>query len=147
MTHLIDTSVWHRYARSSAVQEVIDRLVSQGALLTTCPVVRAEYCFSARDSSELAELHSDMDLLYLLESSDLTARVQQIQSALWSTGRVRAAGAADTLIAAYALHHRQTIVTCDRDYVHIARALDTSQATESLRVIHVAEPLMTAGTE
>lgn len=139
MTHLVDTSVWHRYARSPAVQGVVDGLVSSGHLLTTCPVIVAEYCFSARNTAELEELQGDMGLMYLLESDDLTPRVTLIQSALWSTGRARAAGSSDTLIAAYALEHNQTVVTCDVDFLHIARALEVTGTMPPLRVIHLTE--------
>ena len=140
MTHLVDTSVWHRYARSPAVQSTVDGLVSSGHLLTTCPVVVAEYCFSARNNAELQELQTDMGLLYLLESDNLTPHVTRIQSALWSTGRTRAAGSSDTLTAAYALEHNQTIVTCDIDFVLIADALENAETTPPLRVLHVTEP-------
>ena len=140
MTHLIDTSVWHRYARSPAVQSTVDGLVSSGHLLTTCPVVVAEYCFSARNNAELQELQTDMGLLYLLESDNITPHVTRIQSALWSTGRTRAAGSSDTLTAAYAVEHNQTIVTCDIDFVHIADALENAETTPPLRVLHVTEP-------
>ena len=140
MTHLVDTSVWHRYARSPAVQSTVDGLFSSGNLLTTCPVIVAEYCFSARNNAELDELQADMGLLYLLESDDLTPRVKHIQSALWSTGLSRAAGSSDTLTAAYGLEHNQTIVTCDVDFVHIAQALEKTGTQPPLRVIHVTEP-------
>jgi len=139
VTYLIDTSVWHRYARSPAVQRVVDGLVTSGNLLTTCPVVVAEYCFRARDTADLQELQTDMGLLYLLESDDLTPRVTLIQSALWSTGRARAAGSSDTLTAAYALEHNQTIVTCDIDFVHIAQALEKAGTQPPLSVLHVIE--------
>lgn len=139
MTHLIDTSVWHRYARSTAVQGAVDGLVSSGNLLTTCPVVVAEYCFSARNTAELQELQADMGLLYLLESEDLTPRINLIQSALWSTGLARAAGSSDTLTAAYGLEHNQTIVTCDVDFVHIAQALEKVGKKPLLRVMHVLD--------
>ena len=140
MTHLVDTSVWHRYARSPAVQSTVDGLVSSGHLLTTCPVVVAEYCFSARNNAELQELQTDMGLLYLLESDNITPHVTRIQSALWSTGHTRAAGSSDTLTAAYALEHNQTVVTCDIDFVHIAKALENAERTPPLRVLHVTEP-------
>ena len=140
MTHLVDTSAWHRYARSPAVQSTLDGLVSSGHLLTTCPVVVAEYCFSARHTAELRELQTDMGLLYLLESDNLTPHVTRIQSALWSTGRTRAAGSSDTLTAAYALEHNQTVVTCDIDFVHMAQALEKTERTPPLRVLHVTEP-------
>ena len=137
MTHLIDTSVWHRYARCPAVQRAVDNLVSSGHLLTTCPVIVAEYCFSARHTAELEQLQGDMGLLYLLESDNLTPHITTIQAALWSTGRARAAGSSDTLTAAYALEHNQTIVTCDVDFVHIAQALENAGIQHPLRVIHV----------
>lgn len=140
MTHLVDTSVWHRYARFPGVRKVVDGLVASGHLLTTCPVIVAEYCFSARNEAELRELHTDMGLMYLLESDDLTPRITLIQSALWSTGRARAAGSSDTLIAAYALEHNQTVVTCDVDFVHIAQALQKARTQPPLRVIHVVGP-------
>jgi predicted nucleic acid-binding protein len=140
VTHLIDTSVWHRYARSPAVQSTVDGLVSTGHLLTTCPVIVAEYCFSARNTAELRELQADMGLVYLLESDDLAPRVALIQSALWSTGRARAAGSSDTLTAAYGLEHNQTIVTCDVDFVHIAQALEKVGNQPPLSVMHVVEP-------
>lgn len=139
MTHLVDTSVWHRYARSPAVQSTVDDLVSSGHLLTTCPVVVAEYCFSARKPAELQELQDDMALLYLLESDNLTPHITRIQSALWSTGRTRAAGSSDTLTAAYALEHNQIIVTCDVDFAHISQALEEAGEKHPLRVLHVTE--------
>jgi predicted nucleic acid-binding protein len=140
VTHLIDTSVWHRYARSPAVQSAVDALVSSGNLLTTCPVIVAEYCFSARNTAELQELQTDMGLVYLLESDDLTPRITLIQSALWSTGLARAAGSSDTLTAAYGLEHNQTIVTCDVDFIHIQQALEKAGNQPSLRVMHLTEP-------
>jgi predicted nucleic acid-binding protein len=137
VTHLVDTSVWHRYGSSPAVQEVVDGLVSRGGLLTTCPVVISEYCFSARSATELHQLRNDLAMLYLLESDELTPFVRDIQSALWSTGRVRAAGSPDCLIAAYALEHDQTLVTCEEDFLHISRSLTQVGSQKQLRVIHV----------
>ena len=137
MTHLVDTSVWHRYGASPAVQQVVDGLVTRGGLLTTCPVVISEYCFSARSASELNELQEDLAMLYLLESDELTPFVRDIQSALWSTGHARAAGSADSLVAAYSLSHNQTVVTLDEDFLHIARALHAVKADKQLRVIRI----------
>ena len=139
MTHLVDTSVWHHYARTPAIQDAVDGLVSTGHLLTTCPVIVAEYCFSARNTTELRDLQTDMGLLYLLETSNLAPSVRRIQSALWSIGLARAAGASDTLIAAYALEHNQTIVTCDVDFVHIANALEKTGTQSPLRVLHLTD--------
>jgi predicted nucleic acid-binding protein len=51
----------------------------------------------------------------------------------------RAAGAADTLIAAYAVAHKQTIVTCDKGFLHISTALKRGRKADRLHVLHLAE--------
>jgi predicted nucleic acid-binding protein len=137
VTHLVDTSVWHTYQRSAATRRAIARLIDAGALLTTCPVVVAEYCFSARSAAELEDLQEDMRLLYCLESESLGKGIRAIQTSLWATGLVRAAGVADTVIAAYALEHDQTVVTCDTDFLHIRKALASNKHGEALRVLYV----------
>jgi predicted nucleic acid-binding protein len=137
VTHLVDTSVWHTYQRSVATRTAIARLVDAGALLTTCPVVVAEYCFSARSAAELEELQEDMRLLYCLESESLKNGIQAIQTSLWATGFVRAAGSADTMIAVYALEYDQTVVTCDTDFLHIQHALANNKSGKQLRVLHI----------
>jgi len=78
-------------------------------------------------------------MLYLLESDNLAPYVRDIQLALWAKGLARAAGAEDCLIAAYAIAHRQTVVTCDADFVHIARALVTEGTALPLSAIHIAQ--------
>jgi predicted nucleic acid-binding protein len=42
------------------------------------------------------------------------------QNALWNRGLLRAAGAMDTLIAAYAIRNKATLLHYDRDFDHIA---------------------------
>ncbi|MEO8095927.1 MAG: hypothetical protein ABI632_13485, partial [Pseudolysinimonas sp.] len=42
------------------------------------------------------------------------------QSGLWGSGLLRAAGAVDTLIAAYAIKNDVTLLHYDRDFEHIA---------------------------
>lgn len=85
----------------------------------------------------LSQLQEDMALLYMLESHALTAQVHTIQSALWSSALARGAGASHTLIAAYALEHHQTVVTCDRDFVHISRAIKKAQTNQRLYVLAI----------
>ncbi len=46
-----------------------------------------------------------------------------LQRALWGSGRVRAAGAFDTLIAALAVEHDATVLHYDRDYQHLGDAV------------------------
>ena len=43
-----------------------------------------------------------------------------IQSRLWNGGLLRAAGATDALIAAYAIKNNATVLHYDRDFEHIA---------------------------
>ncbi len=138
MTHLVDTSVWHAYGRNPLVQEAVDDLAEAGALFTTCPAVVAEYCYSAQTSQQMKVLQADMGLLYLLESESLMPRVLSIQESLWSAGRIRAVGASDTVIAAYSAATSQTLVTCDRDFLHIASATNTQPEGSKLRVLHIS---------
>lgn len=44
-----------------------------------------------------------------------------LQAALWNAGLVRAAGAIDVLVAAYAIVNEATVLAADQDFVHIAR--------------------------
>jgi predicted nucleic acid-binding protein len=138
VTHLVDTSVWHAYARNPRIQEVIDYLAQAGALFTTCPAVIAEYCYSAQTPQDMETLQDDMDMLYLIESDTLRPHIRDIQQPLWSGGLLRAAGASGTLIAAYATAASQTLVTCDRDFLHIAHAGQKDSRSSTLRVLHIA---------
>lgn len=139
MTHLIDTSVWHKFASHAAVRSTINQLNTAGALFTTCAPVIAEYCFSARNAEELSEMQAEMALLMELSPQEMSVTAMQLQSALWRAGRMRAAGAIDTLIAAYAIVNRQVIVTCDTGFVHIARALQTDHSEHTLSVVYIRE--------
>lgn len=139
MTHLLDTSVLHKQIHFPAVASVVDELGEAGALFSTCPVVAAEFCFSARDNKQLAHMQSLLSDLYQLESDHLMSHVTEIQHALWRQGLVRAASAADVLISAYALDRRQILVSCDTDFLHIARALKRSKSASKLNVMHVRE--------
>ena len=139
MTHLVDTSVWHKAGRFPDIASALRELDQSGAIFSTCPVVIAEYCFSARTDRELEAMRNDLAQLYQLDRSQLEPRVQIIQRSLWRHGLARAAGAADTLIAAYALAHEQTLVTCDSGFLHISAALKRSRGASRLHVIHLAE--------
>lgn len=102
-------------------------------------MVIAEYCFSARTGRELEAMRNDLAQLYQLDGTKLADRVQIIQRSLSRQSLARAAGAADTLIAAHALAHEQTLVTCDSGFLHISAALKRSRGSSRLHVIHLAE--------
>lgn len=139
MTHLVDTSVWHKYGRFQAVARVVDELDSNGAIFSTCPPVIAEYCFSAKNVFDLRAMSEEMAHFYQLDSLLLTEPVHRIQQALTKRGLHRAVGAADTVIAAYAIAAEQVLVTCDSDFLHIAHALKKSRSLGRLHVVHIAE--------
>lgn len=50
--------------------------------------------------------------------------VLDIQSALWRSGLVRAAGSLAILMAGYAIVNDATVLAADRDFGHIARISD-----------------------
>ena len=139
MTHLVDTSVWHKYGRYAAVAEAVNELDVAGAIFSTCPPVIAEYCFSAKNIFELKSMADEMAQFYRLDSIALTEPVHHIQQALTKQGLHRAVGASDTVIAAYAIAAEQVLVTCDSDFLHIAHALKKSRSLGRLHVVHIAE--------
>lgn len=139
MTHVVDTSAWSKYATHSAVRAAIDGLKQSGALFTTCPPVVAEFCYSARSPQHLLELQRTMSMLLQVKAPRLATLVPRIQTALWAHGLGRAAGTIDVLIAAYAIDAKQTVLTCDADFVHVSRALAASGDAEPLHYIYVAE--------
>ncbi len=139
MTHLVDTSVWHKYGRFSGVASVIDALDQAGAIFSTCPPVIAEYCFSARNTSELTEMQNEMAQFYQLDARELTQTIHRIQMALVRRNLHRAVGASDVVIAAYAVSAEQVLVTCDRDFLHIATAFRHTRNLGRLHVTHIDE--------
>lgn len=139
MTHLVDTSVWHKYGRYVGVARAVNELDAAGAIFSTCPPVIAEYCFSAKNVFELKAMADEMAQFYQLDGMSLTGPVHHIQQALTKQDLHRAVGATDTVIAAYAIAAEQVLVTSDSDFLHIAQALKKSRALGQLHVVHIAE--------
>lgn len=120
-TYLVDNSIWQRAGTSTAIAERL-RALSPNHLIITCPPQVLEYCHSARDPREYAELREDMGgLLPAWEHPDEQDAVD-IQQALWDAGFVRAAAAFDCLIAAYAVANDAVILNCDHDFGYIELA-------------------------
>ena len=138
MTHLVDTSVWHKYGRYPEVARAVNDLDAAGAIFSTCPPVIAEYCFSAQNVFELRAMADEMAQFYQLDGITLTEPVHHIQQALTKQGLHRAVGASDTVIAAFAIAAEQILVTCDTDYLHIASALKKSRGLGKLHVTHIS---------
>lgn len=120
-TYLVDNSIWQKAGSSTAIAERL-RALSPSHLIITCPPQVLEYCHSARDPQEYAELREDMgELLPAWEHPDEQVALD-IQQALWAAGLMRAAAAFDCLIAAYAVVNDAVILNCDHDFGHIERA-------------------------
>lgn len=88
--------------------------------ILTCPPVVAKVGFSARSGVD----HNAV-CRFLAEFPECeapgVALVLDIQNALWSGGLLRAVGALDTVIAAYAIANNATVAHYDADYEHVGR--------------------------
>lgn len=95
--------------------------------ILVCPPVVAEVGFSARSGKD-----HDAVRRFLAEFSDCETHpssglVLDIQNALFMGGLVRAVGAVDTVIAAYAVANRATVLHYDHDFEHVERVRDDFQ--------------------
>lgn len=120
-TYLVDNSVWQKAARSASIAARL-RAISPHHLIITCPPQVLEYCHSARSPEEYAELRTDMDELLPASTHPSMRDALDIQQSLWNGGLMRAAGAFDCLIAAYALANDAIILHNDRDFEYIEAA-------------------------
>lgn len=121
--YIIDASAWSHYGSSPRVTEQIDE-ISRGGLIMTCPPASLEYCFMARNKDEHDIFQARMVRFKQAVRHPEVKDVLSVQSALWGSGLVRAAGSMDTLIASYALLNNAAVVSCDRDFGYISKALD-----------------------
>jgi predicted nucleic acid-binding protein len=120
-TYLVDNSVWQKAGSSAAIATRL-RELSPNHLIITCPPQVLEYCHSARDPQEYAELRDDMEALLPAWEHPDERDALDIQKELWDSGLVRAAAAFDCLIAAYAVANDAVILNSDHDFGHIERA-------------------------
>ena len=120
-TYLVDNSIWQKAGRSDRVAARLRELSTQH-LLITCPPQVLEYCHSARTASEYATLRQDMSALLPTARHPTASEALDVQQQLWTRGYVRAAGAFDCLIAAYAVVNDATLLHSDRDFEYIAAA-------------------------
>ena len=125
---LVDNSVWALLASGDPIITArlrgIERTPSD--LFVTCPPQVLEFCHSARSAEEHARYREQIRLGFPLERAPDESLVLDIQSALWSSGPVRAAGSLDILIAGYAIANNATVLSADHDFDHIARVVDLS---------------------
>ncbi|MFF1876352.1 PIN domain-containing protein [Leifsonia sp. NPDC058230] len=132
-TYLVDNSVWQKAGRSARITARLRELSPQH-LIITCPPQVLEYCHSARNEAEYQELRQDMAELLPALSHPTEEQALELQQALWRSGMMRAAGAFDCLIAAYALANDAVLLNSDRDFGYIERA-----TRGALRQVYVPE--------
>jgi predicted nucleic acid-binding protein len=120
--YLVDNSVWARLASGdTGVVARLRRIERAPAdLFVTCAPQVLEFCHSARTPEEHARYREQISLGFPLEHGPDESLVLDIQSALWNSGLVRAAGSLDILIAGYAIANDATVLTADHDFDHIA---------------------------
>jgi predicted nucleic acid-binding protein len=101
----------------------LDRIaLSPADLFVTCPPQVLELCHSARNLAEHRRAQQAIAYGFPLPNHPDKTTVLAIQQALWAAGKVRAAGPLDILIAAYAVLNDAVVISCDRDFCHLARA-------------------------
>lgn len=120
-THLADTSALARL-RHPTVAAALIPLIDAG-LVGTCGVIEFELGWATRSSAEFDELRDDRDLGYewLATHDEDWRRALEVQATLWRTGRIRAVGFPDLLIAAVAEREGVTLLHYHSDYDLIAQ--------------------------
>lgn len=124
--YLVDNSAWARLASGdTGVASRLRRIERAPAdLFVTCPPQVLEFCHSAPTPEEHARYREQISLGFPLERAPDESLVLDIQSALWNSGLVRAAGSVDILIAGYAIANDATVLAADHDFDHIATVTD-----------------------
>ncbi len=122
--YLIDNSVFARLAAHpevvASLKAKLDRAHPTNILI--CAPIASELGFSARTGAAHSTLMKQLEAFADCETHPDAADVLLIQNKLWNQGLLRAAGAMDTLIAAYAIKNNATVLHYDRDFEHIAAA-------------------------
>lgn len=119
-TYLADTSALARLDRAP-VAAVLGPLIQAG-LVATCGVVEFELVWATRSGAEFDVVRADRQEGYewLATHDEDWHRALEVQAALWHSGRVRAVGFPDLLVASVAEREHVTLVHYDSDYDLIA---------------------------
>lgn len=119
--YLADTSALARL-RHQPVAAVLAPLIAAG-LVATCGVIEFELGWATRSDAELDQVRADRKAGYewLPTHDEDWRRALDVQAALWRSGRMRAVGLPDLLIAAVADRERVTVLHYDSDYDTIAQ--------------------------
>lgn len=119
-SHLADTSALARLHRP-AVAAVLGPLIEAG-LVGTCGVIEFELGWATRSSAEFDLVRADRAEGYewLATHDEDWHRAHDVQAELWRSGRMRAVGFPDLLVAAVAEREQVTLLHYDGDYDLIA---------------------------
>ncbi|MBA2696180.1 MAG: PIN domain-containing protein [Actinobacteria bacterium] len=117
----MDNSVFQRLPRQPHVADALRSFAVRG-LFATCLPITLEAGHSATSGADHARVIELIGTRRRLPMSDeIERQALTLQSALWNSGLVRAAGVNDLMIAAAAIVHDATVLHYDADYEHIAR--------------------------
>lgn len=124
--YLVDNSVWARLAlKDPSITDRLRKIARSPAdLIVTCPPQVLEFCHSARTPDDHDKYRDQITLGFPLERHPDETLVLDIQGKLWRGGLVRAAGAIDILIAAYAIMNDATVLAADHDFYYISQVTD-----------------------
>jgi predicted nucleic acid-binding protein len=119
-TYLADTSALGRLHRPS-VAAVLGPLIQAG-LVATCGVIELELAWATRNGAEFDVVRADRQEGYewLATHDGDWHRALDVQAALSHSGRVRAVGFPDLLVASVAEREQVTLLHYDSDYDLIA---------------------------
>jgi len=126
--YLADTSALARL-HHQVVAAALVPLIESG-VVATCGVIEFELGWATRSTAEFGQVRADRDAGYewLATLDEDWRRALDIQASLWRSGRMRAVGLPDLLIAAVAERERVTVLHYDSDYDVITQV--TSQPTQ-----------------
>ena len=122
---IIDHSVWARLGTSPAVVRAFRDIVEahSPASIWVCPPTVTEIGFSARNGSEHDSVWTALSAFRDCPRPPTSHDALVIQNRLWHAALVRAVGAIDTVIAAYALANDATVLHYDSDFEHVATVM------------------------
>lgn len=118
--YLADTSALARLRNPIVAAELVPLI--EAGMVATCAVIDSELAWSTRTGDEFDAVRADREAGYeRLETTDRDwQRAFDVQADLWRTGRVRAVGFPDLLIAAIAEREGVTILHYDSDFDMVA---------------------------
>lgn len=116
--YLLDNSLVQRLPRWPEVSEALGQLVARGDLMASSEIAVLEAGFSARSAVEHSRIVDVLarDMLLLPLTPEVGMVAVDLQTAMFESGRGRAAGVPDLLQAAIALVHGAVLVHYDADY-------------------------------